>query len=75
MALAKGDIVAFDVHLEPIVQGRRGEHRTGIGAIASNETDYSCWPPGRTVRVIESPDYKPGTHIAVCTHNLRKVKP
>lgn len=75
MALRKGDVVTFDITTEPIVQGHRGKRATGIGAISDNEIDYSCWPPGRTVRVIESPDYKPGTHLAVCTHNLRKVKP
>ena len=73
MSFKKGDPVAFAFTIEHPVAGRRGERREGTGTIASSEIDYSCWPPGRTVRVTSSADYKPGTMIAVCTHNLRKL--
>ncbi len=53
-SLKKGDVVAFDFTIEPVVQGRRGERRTGVGTIHDNETNYSCWPPGRTVKVASS---------------------
>lgn len=73
MPLNKGDIVQFGFTLEHPVAGRRGERRTGIGEIASDEVNYQCWPPGRTVKVINSADYKPGTYIAVATHNLKRL--
>ena len=69
----KGDVVAFDFTLEHPVAGRRGEKRTGIGVIADNEVNYQCWPPGYSVIVQSSADYKPGTYIAVTSHNLRKI--
>jgi hypothetical protein len=65
----KGDVVAFDFTLEyPVAK------RTGIGVIADNEVNYQCWPPGYSVIVQSSEDYKPGTHIAVTSHNLRKIR-
>lgn len=66
----KGDVVAFDFTLEHHVGGRR----QGIGVIADNEVNYQCWPPGYSVIVQSSEDYKPGTHIAVTSHNLRKIR-
>lgn len=73
MALSKGDLVTFDFTIEDPVAGRVGKRRTGSGEIADNEVNYACWPPGRTVRVLESSHYKRGELIAVTTHNLRKI--
>jgi hypothetical protein len=69
----KGDVVAFDFTLDRPIAGRRGEKRSGVGVIANNDVDYQCWPPGYTVKVADSRDYKPGTYIAVCGHNLRRI--
>jgi hypothetical protein len=71
--LRKGDVVAFDFTLE-YPHGPRGKKRTGIGVIADNEVNYRCWPPGYSVIVQSSEDYKPGEHIAVTSHNLRKIR-
>ena len=73
MPLKKGDIVRFGFTIEHPVAGRRGERREGLGEIASDEVNYACWPPGRTVKVIASDDYKPGTFIAVADHNLKRA--
>lgn len=72
MAFAKNDVVRFDFTIDSPVAGRRGERRTGVGVIANGETAYECWPPGRYVSVISSDHYKPGTIIAVATHNLAR---
>ena len=72
--LRKGDVVAFDFTIDHPVAGRRGERRTGIGVIADNEINYSSWPPGYSVSVESSENYKPGTIIAVASHNLRKLR-
>jgi len=69
----KGDVVRFDFMIAHPVAGRRGERRSGIGTIATSEINYSCWPPGHTVRVSSSDDYKPGTLIAVASHSLGKI--
>lgn len=72
--LREGDVVAFDFTIEHPVAGRRGEHRIGVGIVASNEVDYSTWPPGYTLRVESSEHYKPGTFISVAPHSLRKLR-
>jgi hypothetical protein len=72
--LTKGDVVAFDFPIEHGGTGKTIGRRVGVGVIADDETNYSCWPPGRTVRIASSDDYKPGTLIAVATHNLRRVR-
>jgi hypothetical protein len=72
--LHKGDVVAFDFTIEHPVAGRRGDRRTGIGVIADNEVNHSCWPPGYSVSVQSAEHYKPGTVLAVTSHNLRKLQ-
>ena len=74
MAFKKSDLVRFELTLEHPVSGRAGARRAGLGVIADDEVNYQCWPPGRTVKVSASDDYKPGERIAVATHNLSKLK-
>ena len=69
----KGDIVEFDFTIEHPVAGRRGERRLGTGTIATDEVNYASWPPGYSVKVESSTDYRPGTTIAVASHNLRRL--
>jgi len=73
-ALQKGDIVEFGFTIESPIASQRGERRPGIGTIYDNEVNYSCWPPGRSVKVTSSEHYKPGQILAVATHNLRKLR-
>jgi hypothetical protein len=72
--LRKGDVVAFDFTIEHPIASHHGERRTGIGVISDNDVNYACWPPGYSVSVQSSEDYKPGTIIAVASHNLRKLR-
>lgn len=67
MALSKNDRVAFEFTV-------LGATHRGTGTVSSDELNYACWPPGRTVRVETSNGgYEPGQHIAVCTHNIRRI--
>jgi hypothetical protein len=68
--LAVGTAVSFDFDLPRVSVSYPRERRVGTGVVVE-ESNYQCWPPGVTVRVVDSADYAVGTAIAVCTHNLR----
>lgn len=68
---AIGTEIGFEFDLYRVSLSAPRQVRTGRGVIVGNE-NYTVWPcPGYTVKVTESPDYAPGTYIAISTLNVR----
>lgn len=69
---AVGTEVGFDFYLARVSLSDPLHRRTGRGVIV-DDRNYSVWPsPGYTLRVTESPDYTPGTHIAITSLSVRR---
>lgn len=69
--IAVGTKVAFAFTLNRVSLADPIERRSGEGVVVSNE-EYSVWPaPGYAIRVVASPDYKPGEVVRATTLDVR----
>lgn len=67
-----GSEIGFEFHLTRVSMSDPAQRRSGRGIVVRTD-NYSVWPcPGYSVRVTESPDYAPDTHIAITTLSVRK---
>lgn len=65
---AIGSVVSFDFTLYRVSLADPIHRRTGIGEVVDNE-DFSTWPVGYALRVVDSPNYSAGEIVHVAPHN------